>query len=135
MDVFASVIRRCPTGIDWSQNKTLLPIDDENWFLGKPQQSCFLELGLVDRWKALQASGNQSPKAWFIIVNSFMKEAQTIPSPIGVNRDSSEQNQMSISCIQPSNEQTDEARSRLATIYNSLRCFKMALPLGLKYRN
>jgi len=62
MDIFASTVRRCPTAMDWSQNETLLPIEDEYWFQNKPRASCFLEKDLVRRWKVLQESGNHWPK-------------------------------------------------------------------------
>lgn len=48
LDVFASVIRRCPAGIDWSQNDTFLPVEDEKWYRGEPQSSCPLELDVTE---------------------------------------------------------------------------------------
>jgi Fungal specific transcription factor domain len=143
MDVFASVIRRCPTAIDWSQNETFLPADDEKWFCGEPQASCCLELSLVDRWKALQASGNQSPKAWFIVVNSLMKEAQAISSPVGINKSASPQTDRQGSDFQAKQnitrslekERTSQVLQKLSTLYNTLRCFIMAMPQHLRYRN
>lgn len=86
MDVFASVMRRCPTAIDWSDNETFLPSETENWFKCQPQKSCFLARRVSDRGKLLEASGNQSPKAWFIVINSLVKDAQNISSPVGVGR-------------------------------------------------
>lgn len=144
MDVFASVIRRCPTAIDWSQNETVLPAEDEKWFQGEPQASCMLEIPLVNRWKALQGTGNQSPKAWFIVVNSLMKEAQGISSPIGIHRSTAHREtgwRAYGSPRRPGNsrltekERTMENIHKLSTLYNSLRCFTMALPPPLKYDN
>ncbi|RDL38598.1 uncharacterized protein BP5553_02938 [Venustampulla echinocandica] len=144
MDVFASVIRRCPTAIDWSQNETVLPAEDEKWFQGQPQASCMLEIPLVHRWKALQGTGNKSPRAWFIVVNSLMKEAQGISSPVGIRR-SAPQGETGWraygSARQPGNsrltekERTTETLHKLSTLYNSLRCFTMAIPPLLKYGN
>lgn len=51
MDVFASVVRRCPAGIDWTQNDTFLPAEDDRWYREEPQQSCFLEFNVDDRWE------------------------------------------------------------------------------------
>jgi len=143
MDVFASVIRRCPTAIDWSQNESFLPAEDDKWFRGEPQQSCILETSLVSRWKALEASGNQSPKAWFIVINSLMKEAQKISSPIGIDRALSLKPQLTARNTNSNHEgrrrpdagPTKDAINRLYTVHNSLRCAVMALPRGLKYES
>ncbi|GAD93501.1 hypothetical protein PVAR5_2112 [Paecilomyces variotii No. 5] len=126
MDVFATTIRRTPTGLDWSQIETLLPVEDGYWFQREPQQSCFLERDPIDRWKALQDSGNQSPKAWYIVINSLMKDAQRISSPRGIP------NGNSSSCRRSG---VDNARHRLETIANAVQCFRLALPSHLRYNN
>ena len=43
MEFFASTIRRCPTGIHWTQNKTFLPVDESYWFDQRFHKSCFLQ--------------------------------------------------------------------------------------------
>lgn len=78
MDVFASTIRRCPTAIDWSVNKTYLPVDDELWFQDKYCRSSFLNTKPSERWKKLKESGNESPIAWFIVLNSLMRDGQVL---------------------------------------------------------
>jgi len=78
MDVFASTIRRLPTAIDASLNLTMLPVPDSCWFNNKYQESCFLVEDCNLRWKYLARSGNQSAKAWFIVVNSLMRNTQRI---------------------------------------------------------
>ncbi|KAG7294603.1 hypothetical protein NEMBOFW57_004679 [Staphylotrichum longicolle] len=78
MDVFASTIRRLPTAIDASLNLTMLPVPDSCWFGNKYQESCFLVEDCNLRWKYLARSGNQSAKAWFIVVNSLMRNTQRI---------------------------------------------------------
>lgn len=75
MDVFASTLYRVPSTIKWEDAQVWLPAEDERWFHGKPQKSCCLQTRLLDRCKDLQKSGNESPKAWFIILNSLMAEA------------------------------------------------------------
>lgn len=122
MDVFATTIRRTPTAVDWSQIETLLPMDNEHWFEGKPAQSCFFQQDPILRWKALSNSGNQSPKAWFIVINSLMKNAQQISSPRGIPNENG-----------TSADQIDEARKRLEVIANAVHCFQLALPSHLKY--
>lgn len=123
MDVFATTIRRTPTAVDWSQLETLLPVDDEHWFECKPTRSCFLQQDPILRWKALANSENQSPKAWFIVINSLMKEAQRISSPRGIPNGNG-----------PSSDGIDEARQRLEVIANAVHCFQLALPSQLKYK-
>ncbi|KAJ6124656.1 hypothetical protein N7471_011973 [Penicillium samsonianum] len=81
MDVFASTIRQTPTAIDWGHMEILLPVDNANWFQGRPTPSCFMDADPNQCWKALQESGNQSAKAWFLVINSFMKVAQSISDP------------------------------------------------------
>lgn len=138
MDVFATTIRRTPTAIDWSQIETLLPVEDEYWFQCKPRPSCFFERDPVYRWKVLKNSGNQSPKAWYIVINSLMKDAQRISSPRGVpglslanNRQSSHSADSRDNC----HLHGIDARCRLETIANAVECFRLALPDHLKYHN
>lgn len=129
MDVFATTIRRTPTAIDWSQIDTLLPVENRYWFERKPRPSCFLEMDPVCRWKTLQRSGNESPKAWFIVINSLMKDAQRISSPRGVPSASTD---YSNDCRPDS---MNAARRRLEVIENAVQCYRLALPSHLKYHN
>ncbi|ETN40265.1 uncharacterized protein HMPREF1541_04541 [Cyphellophora europaea CBS 101466] len=139
MDVFASVIRRCPTAISWLQNETFLPAEDNMWEQQQPQRSCLLEINTMSRCKVLQATGNHSPRAWFVVINSIMKDAQTISAPNGVNRSLGSELGWEGAFTpqqQAANqaERIDEARKRLTTFYNAARYFSMALPGSLKYR-
>jgi hypothetical protein len=84
MDIFASTIRRLPTAIDPSMNLTMLPVPDSCWFNDIYQESCFLAEDCNLRWKHLARSGNQSAKAWFIVVNSLMRNTQRIVYPAGL---------------------------------------------------
>jgi len=77
-DVFASTIRRLPTAIDWTQNRVFLPVDDESWFSSTYRPSCYLAEEPTLRWKALEEVRNTSPKAWFIVFNSLMRNAQAM---------------------------------------------------------
>lgn len=141
MDVFASVIRRCPAGIDWSQNETFLPAEDARWYGGQPQQSCFLDIDVTSRWKSLVKTKNRSPSAWFILLNSLMKDAQTISSPTSVDKPLLPDREL---LPEASGGIIDEhqrlllrekavATKRLSTISNALYCAIMALPEELQY--
>lgn len=141
MDVFASFIRRCPTGIDWSQNETFLPAEDERWYRGEPQASCLLGLSLVNRWKSLVATQNQSPKAWFILINSLMKDAQNVSSPTSIDkfhlshRDPTQDVEQAVAQDVRRRQQQKKTSdiNRLDTVLNCLHCTVAALPKRLKY--
>ena len=123
MDTFASIIRRSPTAINWPENETFLPIKDEFWFSGTEQASCFLAPKAMARWRNLQNSGNESCKAWFIVVNSLMRDAQMLSDPRGLFSDSK----------RPSSKSDMVISEDLSVISNSLRCLTIALPIALQY--
>ncbi|KIW31790.1 uncharacterized protein PV07_03382 [Cladophialophora immunda] len=141
MDVFASVIRRCPAGIDWTQNETFLPAEDERWYRGEPQQSCCLDVNVTTRWKALAATKNRSPCAWFILLNSLMKDAQNISSPTGIDKphlsDPALSQEAGDGVIDEHQrlilQKKAAATKRLSIISNALYCAVMALPEEHKY--
>lgn len=140
MDVFASTIRRTPTAIAWAHMETLLPVDDEDWFRSQPAPSAFMEADPVQRWKALQETGNHSPKAWFLVINSLMKDAQIISSPRGVpfHPDPGQRQRAKSLCRKgkgPRVNPVEESRQTLGMLANSVQCFILALPQHLKYRN
>jgi hypothetical protein len=78
MDNFASVIRRCPTAIDWSMMDTYLPVSDEFWFTNQFQRSCFLEREPTTRGEILKSCGNEGADAWLIVITSIMRDAQIL---------------------------------------------------------
>jgi hypothetical protein len=137
MDVYASVIRRCPAGIDWTQNDTMLPADDERWHLGVPQSSCFLEVNVMERWKSLATVKSRSPRAWFIVINSLMKDAQKISSPTNIDKSFISGPASGLSGFEEqqynSRLKFDEAAKRLSTVLNALFCTVVALPEELRY--
>lgn len=140
MDVFASTIRRTPPAVDWSQMETLLPVEDQDWFQNRPRASCFMERDPVYRWKALQECGNQSPKAWFLVVNSLMKEAQVISTPRSIPyRTPPGEGQQTRPAVKhrprQARDPVDEATKKLELLANSVHCFTLALPAHLQYRN
>jgi hypothetical protein len=78
MDIFASTIKRTPTAIDWSANKTYLPVSDEYWFAKRFQASCLLDGSPDERWKRLKISGNESSVAWANLLASFMHDGRIL---------------------------------------------------------
>ncbi|KAH7357287.1 hypothetical protein BKA65DRAFT_224582 [Rhexocercosporidium sp. MPI-PUGE-AT-0058] len=119
-DVFASTIRRLPTAIDWKENETWLPIDDELWFANRCVRSCKLDPDPAVAWKLLQNSGNKSPKAWFIVVNSLMRCAHLLSYPQAYSAASS--------------VEAGEVPQGLDILANSLYCLSAALPTEIVYR-
>ncbi|GAB1319454.1 hypothetical protein MFIFM68171_09664 [Madurella fahalii] len=121
MDIFASTIRRLPTAIDGSQNLTMLPVPDSCWFNDVYQESCFLAEDCSLRWKHLVQSGNQSAKAWFIVMNSLMRNTQRIVYPAG-------------SAMQLLNDKhVDANHEELEIMANTLYCTVTSLPASLAY--
>ncbi|KAE8336779.1 hypothetical protein BDV24DRAFT_167949 [Aspergillus arachidicola] len=141
MDVFASTIRRTPTLIDWNHMEVLLPVDNMHWFAGQPSASCFMENDPNQRWKALQDSGNPSPKAWYLVINSLMKEAQIVRDMQAVssteNNRHHHQRHHHRTPYQYSSRPASliEGGSELETVANAVRCFSLALPSHLQYRD
>ena len=90
-----------------------------------------MELDPTDRWKSLQLSGNESAKAWFIVVNSFMRNAHLLSDRMalsGANGSNQED-------IDGNHRHDSDPCSRLAMLANSLSCFSIALPRCLAYKD
>jgi hypothetical protein len=139
LDIYASTIRRLPTGHDCTQIETLLPVGDEAWFSGVYQASCPLDPGPNSRWKVLKTSGNRGWKAWFIVIISMMRDAHLLSysrvthgiltshgttqahgsAPVGWTRCRSE----------------DSIMDGLKELGNSLTSLSMAIPPSLAYHN
>jgi hypothetical protein len=134
MDVFASTIRRTPTAIDWSQMEVFLPATDEDWFQGRAPTGDrgYMDVDPSRRWRVLHESESVSSKSWFLVINSYMKEAQMISNPRGLPCDSH--------CTGDSQTTdcgvaTEEARHKLETLSNAVNCFTLVLPPQLNYRD
>jgi hypothetical protein len=139
MDVFASVIQRCPTAIDWSINETYLPVSDEHWYNGQYHASCFLEKRPMDRWKVLQKSDNESPTAWFIVLNSIMRDAQGLSrgNMQGILPDFDPNNNVAQLTDYFRNnfrkKRSEEDATKLTLLIHALRCTTSVLPASLTY--
>lgn len=121
MDVFASTIRRLPTAIDWAQNMTLLPVHDNCWFNDVYQNSTFLAKEPDLRWRCLEKSGNDSPRAWFIVINSLMRNTQLIVYPPGTAMQS------------PYDRRLETSQADLDIMANCIYCTTLSLPSELQY--
>ncbi|KAL7952640.1 hypothetical protein V8C34DRAFT_318869 [Trichoderma compactum] len=138
-EVFATTIRKCPLGMDPKQRATLLPVDDKFWFNGKKLPSCFFEADPVLRWKQLKNSDNESGRAWFIVINSFMRDAHSLSNASVPVESSSDEDTRSYggnrSTSNRRNGQYSERASKLAVLDNCVSCFKLSLPQQLRYRS
>lgn len=137
MDIFASTIKRSPTAIDWAMNETYLPVKDEFWFNRRHHPSCFLEKKPMDRWKSLEKCRNESPEAWFIVVNSIMRDARLLSNLRSMLPDIDPNNNVAQLIQYFRNEfrkkQPEEEAEKLTILIHSLCCFTMALPESLAY--
>lgn len=109
----------------------MLPVDDEDWFNRRPRPSCLMALDPTDRWKSLQLSGNESPKAWFIVVNSFMRNAHLLSDRMAL----SGSNGSIHDGIDGAHQYDSDPCAKLAMLANSLSCFSIALPRSLAYKD
>jgi Fungal specific transcription factor domain len=133
-DVFASTVRRLPTAIDWTQNETFLPVEDELWFSDQFSPSCRLDHDPTARWKKLEKCGNQSPKAWYIVVNSIMRNAQLFSNPRGLNSVSRPMERTNTTFATALDHEPSElVKSELMVLGNTLGCVMMALPPSLAH--
>lgn len=131
MDIFASTIKRCPSGIDWTDIETRLPAPDEYWFERKIFQSCFLEAKPMDRVTALRRCGNESAKAWFLVLYSFMREGHVISKYRSAQPGNGRHNPARTS----PKDTTKDTSDSLVILVNALKCFTMALPKQLRYQD
>lgn len=136
-DVFACSIKLGPTAIDWAENKAMLPVDDDDWFNRRPRSSCLMELDPTDSWKRLQSSGNESPKAWFIVVNSFMRNAHLLSDRLAsYGANGPDQDILAgLGNMDAAHQYDSDPCARLAMLANSLSCFSIALPRCLAYKD
>lgn len=138
-EVFVTTIRRCPLGIHPSQHTTLLPVDDALWFKGQKSPSCFLEADPALRWKELQNSGNDSGKAWFIVINSLMRDAHCLSNPSVPSRPCAQDEDRHYRNTNSEDRQQinpdSEISLQLAILDNCVSCFSIALPQRLRYRS
>jgi hypothetical protein len=134
-DVFASTIKRLPTALDWTLNKTYLPICDEKWYSNEEVASCYLTVDPAQRWKELEKSGNRSARAWFIVINSYMRDAQLLSSFPGsspINGRRSGATTPRHTSVQRAEAMTRNVRDMLT---NSLWCTLTAMPAELGYHD
>jgi hypothetical protein len=129
-DLFASTIRRLPTAIDWSQNLTWLPVDDDLWYNKIFQTSCFLSKEPMERVKLLQHCGNEGGKAWFIVINSLIRIGQSLPYHYSNTVPASHSNEAAERQLSAPKNLYAENSSVLA---NALHDFSLALPSTLCY--
>ena len=130
MDIFASVLYRVPCTIDWSYTQVFLPAEDDKWLRGQPQKSCLLQRGLISRCKDLQKSGNESPKAWFIVLHSLMAEAHIVSCRGNFTKSAQDPK---IDMLGGEGHPNDNYVF-LETLLNSIQLCAMSLPSRWKYR-
>ncbi|KAK0760551.1 hypothetical protein N5P37_006745 [Trichoderma harzianum] len=138
-EVFATTIRKCRLGMDLEQHATLLLVDDKFCFNGEKKPSCFFQKDPVLRWIELKNSDNESGRAWFIVINSFMRDAHSLSNASVPVESSSDEDTGSYGgnrlTSNQRNGQDFERASKLAVLDNCLSCFMLSLPQELRYRS
>ncbi|OAP64916.1 hypothetical protein AYL99_00888 [Fonsecaea erecta] len=81
LDVFASTVRRRPASIHDGEHAVLLPVSERAWLEGHYQPSCFLDPDPLHRTRKLRECGNSNGNAWFIVINSLVRDAHTTANP------------------------------------------------------
>lgn len=138
IDNYASNLRRLPAGINNVHNKTWLPVDDVHWFKKEFRTSSYLGLRPAERWKILQASSNGAASAWFIVVNSLLRDAQEIASlrgPMGGFSSHSAPYARQAQSSSAKRNVNANANDELTMLAHSLQCTLLALPAPLQYHN
>lgn len=133
LEVFATFIRKSPLGMDPKQHATLLPVDDTCWFNGEKSPSCFFEPDPVLRWKALKKSDNESGRAWFIVINSFLNDAHYLTNASVPVELSGEDDLPSCARHYSTSKQRTGQASKLAVLDNCVSCFDMSLPQQFRF--
>lgn len=132
MDIFASTIKRCPSGIDWTDIATWLPAPDEYWYERKVFKSCYLEAKPMDRVNTLRRCADAGAKAWFLVLYSFMREGHLLSK----YRYSQPGNRRYYNSTKTSvNDTTKDTSDKLAILANALKCLSMALPKQFRYED
>lgn len=75
LDTFESISFRRPFTINWNRVHVLLPVSDEAWFANTPIKSAELSPDILQCWKALKDSPNESERAWFLVSNFILAHA------------------------------------------------------------
>lgn len=134
-DVFASTIRRLPTALDWTLMKTKLPMPDEKWFNDEDCASCYFVVDPAQRWKELEKSGNRSAKAWFVLINSYMRDAHLLASFPGSSTPNSGRSVSSAPTDTGAQRAEVMTRNFRDLLSNSLTCALIAMPSELVYHD
>lgn len=135
LEVFATFIRKSPLGMNLKQHATLLPVDDTCWFNGEKSPSCFFEPDPVLRWKALKKSDNESGRAWFIVINSFLSDAHYLTNASVPLEFSNKYESTFYTRHHSTSKQRTRQASKLAVLDNCVSCFDMSLPPHFRFRS
>ncbi|KAJ9633596.1 hypothetical protein H2204_006802 [Knufia peltigerae] len=129
MDQFANHLKHVPIIMDWTQNHVLLPAEDDRWFRGQPQPSCFLESDLIARSKALHATSSKSMRAWYIVLASLNPHAHDFayPSESMLRPSISKRN------IASSKEPEMSREASRSILFHAIQLCIMLLPANLKF--
>ncbi|KAL7920229.1 hypothetical protein ACQKWADRAFT_322405 [Trichoderma austrokoningii] len=116
------------------EHATLLPVDETCWFNGEKRPSCFFEPDPVLRWKVLKKSENESGRAWFIVINSYLNDAHYLTNAsVPVEASSAEDDLPSYARYHSASKQRKGQASKLAVLDNCISCLEMSLPQQFRF--
>ncbi|OAL29978.1 hypothetical protein AYO22_01884 [Fonsecaea multimorphosa] len=132
LDVFASTVRRRPACIHDGEHAVLLPVTERSWFEGHYQPSCFLDPDPLHRTRKLRECANSNGNAWFIVINSLVRDAHTTANPTSHCDRGLPGRDVSPLLDTPSGNPVDERR--LAVLDDFILYNKTMLPKELAYQ-
>lgn len=99
LDAYASTLSGRPYAIDQTQMHVLLPAPDVNWFSKTPIASVFIGSDPTTVWQCLQSSPNQDERAWFLVANVLLLQANALWRRRVVPTRAKEQMEYALSCF------------------------------------
>ncbi|KAH0834528.1 fungal specific transcription factor [Fonsecaea pedrosoi] len=132
LDVFASTVRRRPASIHDGEYAVLLPVNEKSWYEGHYQPSCFLDPDPLHRTRKLLESGNTNGEAWYIVINSLLRDAHTTANP--TSHCDRERPRLDVSPLLDSGCGNPVDERKLAVLDDFILYFKTMLPKELSYQ-
>ncbi|KIX08690.1 uncharacterized protein Z518_03347 [Rhinocladiella mackenziei CBS 650.93] len=131
IDQFATIIKHVPMATNWTPSNVFLPADEDRWFQAQPHQSCFLDLDPIERSKTLQATGSESAKAWYIIVNSLVIEAYLLARRTG--QKAHHPSESKGAAPKSETEHGTSSRNQCSTLLNSIQLCLLVMPRSWRF--
>lgn len=110
-------------------------MSDEKWFNDEDSISCYLVVDPVQRWKEVERSGTRSARAWFILINSYMRDAHILAGFPGASTPYFGRNSSSLPSGSARQKIETTTRNMRDLLSNSLTCSLIAMPREISYHD